>query len=121
MNGPLNIFYCYGLLPIHCHYCFTYNLFSRILCNFSPCFVCLSICRFVACSCRWSSGRCVSILFVKRCVVISCISSSVFLCLFTIKNSQIGNTGIRHNRKKTASPLFHYICMISLMTVFSIT
>ena len=95
----------HGLLPIYCHYCFTYNLFSRILRNSSPCFVCLPICRLVACSCKWSSGRCVSSLFVKRCVLISCICSSVFLCLFTIKNSQIGNTGIRHNRKKTLSPL----------------
>ena len=42
---------------------------------------------------------------VIRCALSSCICSSVFLCLIMIKNSQIGNTGIRHNRKKTASPL----------------
>ena len=50
-------------------------------------------------------GSCVFSLVVIRCALSSFISSSVILCSTTIKNSQNGNTGIRHNRKKTVSPL----------------
>ena len=53
-------------------------------------------------------GSCVFslvVILVIRCALSSCISSSIILCLITIKNSQNGKTGIRHNRKKTISPL----------------
>ena len=104
----------------HCHYGFSYNLFSHMLCDFSPHFVHPSVHLLVGCLLlpKWSSdlkygscppardlGSCVFSLVVKRCALSSCISSSVNHSSITIKNSQNGNTGIRHNRKKTSSPL----------------
>ena len=67
-------------------------------------------------------GSCESCLVVKKCALSSFVSSTLILCSITIKNSQNGNTGIRHNRKKTVSPLgsviagFHciWICLARL-------
>ena len=43
-------------------------------------------------------------LFVIRCALSSC-GYLVIICLVMVKKSQIGNTGIRHNRKNTVRPL----------------
>ena len=104
----------------HCHYGFSYNLFSHMLCDFTPHFVRPSVLCLVGCLLppKWSSDlkygscppartldSCVSSLIVIRCALSFCISYSVIHCSITIKNGQNGNTGIRHNRKKTISPL----------------
>ena len=80
----------------------------------------LSVCLLVghsyllkwSCHLKYSScppardlGSCVSSLVVIKCALSSFVSSTLILCSITIKNSQNGNTGIRHNRKKTVSPL----------------
>ena len=113
----------YCSLPMahyHCHYGFSYNLFSHMLCDFTPHFVRPSVLCLVGCLLppKWSSDlkygscppactldSCVSSLIVIRCALSFCISFSVLHCSITIKNSQNGNPGIRHNRKKTVSPL----------------
>ena len=104
----------------HCHYGFSYNLFSHMLCDFTPHFVRPSVLCLVGCLLppKWSSDlkygscppartldSCVSSLIVIRCALSFCISYSVIHCSIAIKNGQNGNTGIRHNRKKTISPL----------------
>ena len=69
-----------------------------------------------ACAAR-GLGSCVSNLVVIRCALSFCISSSVILCSITIQNSQNGNTGIRHNRKKTVSPLRSVIAGFHCMSM----
>ena len=55
-------------------------------------------------------------IFSLQDMLFFCVNTLVVFCIITIKNSQNGNTGIWHNRKKTSSPLrsviagFHCIC-----------
>ena len=61
--------------------------------------------KYGSCPPACTLDSCVSSLIVIRCTLSFCISYSVIYCSITIKNGQNGNTGIRHNRKKTISPL----------------
>ena len=46
-----------------------------------------------------------AISFLLQDVLSFCVDTLVTFCIIMIRNGQIGNTGTRHNQKKTASPL----------------
>ena len=58
-------------------------------------------------------------LYVIRCARSSCVNTLVILCIIMFKDGQIGNTGIRHNRKKTVSPLRSVIVGFHCSSVYN--